>query len=250
MPLPTTLLSCILFVASFCLAPAVSAGGGSIHQSFSALLAKYVSNGTVNYSQLKSDKGLSEYVQKLTASNPQSLSGNEEKAFWINAYNAFTLQLIIDNWPVKSIRDLEGGKVWDKKWIKIGGLMYSLNQIENDILRPKGDARVHYALVCAAKGCPPLRDEAFLANSLDSQLDEQARQYVRSGPGHSYSTSSMTANVSQLYKWYAKDFGKGAKGLIEHLAKFATSSVAKAMRNNPSAWKIEYVTYDWSINGR
>lgn len=230
--------------------PILLSGGGSVHSDFTVVLKRHVRGGTVNYSKLKDDKGLSSYLSALSNSKPGALSGDEKKAFWINAYNAFTLKVIVNNWPVKSIRDINGGKVWDKKWIMIDSKTYSLNQIENEILRPMGDARVHYALVCAAKGCPPLRSDAYMPSTLSKQLDEQARQYVRRGPGHSYSVKTKTAKVSQLYKWYASDFGKGSVGLIKHLAQFSDLSIAKVMKQSPGAWKVEYVKYDWTINGR
>ena len=228
----------------------IAASAAPEHADLTAILKAHVSNGMVNYSKLKEDGRLDDYLKKLQSTKTGSLKGKSKMAFWINAYNAFTLKLIVDNWPVKSIRDLEGGKVWDKKWIKIDGKTYSLNHIENKIIRPIGDARIHYALVCAAKGCPPLRNEAYEAGALSRQLTEQAKSFVRNGSGHDFSSETKTAKLSQLYKWYASDFGKGTAGLIKHVAQYAPSKVAKAMRASTNSWKVEYVNYDWSINGK
>ncbi|MBK8705831.1 MAG: DUF547 domain-containing protein [Saprospiraceae bacterium] len=102
-------------------------------------------------------------------------------AFWINVYNVFTIKLIADNYPLKSIMNLDGGKTWDVERIKIGGELYSLNQIENEIIRPQfKDPRIHFALNCAAKSCPPLYDKAYLPSQLDQQLDERTRSFVNS----------------------------------------------------------------------
>ena len=127
---------------------------------WNGLLRKYVnSSGKVNYKGFKSDKSKLDAYLKELENNPiqENWSKAKKMAYWINAYNAFTIKLIVDNYPISSITKLHGGKPWDVKWIKLGGQTYSLNNIENDILRPKyKDARIHFAVNCAAKSCPPL----------------------------------------------------------------------------------------------
>ena len=171
-------------------------------------------------------------------------------AFWVNVYNIFTLKLITDNWPVKSIMDLDGGKVWDRKWITIEGSTYSLNQIENDIIRPMGDARIHFALVCAAKSCPPLRSEAYTADRLNEQLDDQGQTFIGNKKLNRFSSSDQRAKVSKIFEWYGADFGSTSADLIRFLAPYAPASARSSMKAAPSGWKVSYLNYDWSINGR
>ena len=138
------------------------------HRLFSELLSTYVHDGIVNYKKLKSDKRLAEYIGWLSKADPDALPNEKEQlAFWINAYNAYTLKIICDNYPVESINDLHTGglvigsvlktTVWDKKFVVVNGNTMTLNTIEHEIVRPKfNDPRGHFALVCASKSCPQL----------------------------------------------------------------------------------------------
>ena len=133
----------------------------STHDIFSQILADHVRDGWVDYRSLKNDARLDTYIMQLAGTNPDSIPSREEKlAFWINAYNAYTLKIITDNYPVKSIRDLNkglfGGSVWDQQLVTINGEKTTLNTIEHKIIRPLfNEPRIHFALVCAAKSCPP-----------------------------------------------------------------------------------------------
>jgi len=216
-----------------------------------ALLHDHVKDGTVNYSALKADKRLAATVKGLS-STPLSrmrLTPQGEMAFWINVYNTFTLKLICDNWPVKSIMDLDGGKVWDRKWITIDGQTYSLNQIEHSILRPMGDPRIHFALVCAARSCPPLRSEPYDANRLNEQLTEQARTFISDKRHNRFSASDQTARISKIFEWFAADFGSKPADVIRYLAPYAPPAAQTSMKAAPAGWKITYVEYDWALNG-
>jgi hypothetical protein len=157
-------------------------------------------------------------------------------AYWINAYNAFTVKLIIDNWPVSSIRDIHNGDPWNVKWIELEGKKYSLNQIENDILRPRyGDARIHFAVNCAAKSCPPLLNRAFTSEQLNAQLDQQARSFINSTQYNSISPQSI--QVSKIFDWYAADFGN----LIDYLNQYSNTTIR-------SGAKVSFLEYDWGLN--
>ena len=143
------------------------------HNAFDTLLKKHVAaTGKVNYKNLKADKAaLEAYLKMLSENTPvDSWSKNDKFAYWINAYNATTLKTIVDNYPLSSITKLDGGKTWDVKRIKLGDKTYSLNDIENTILRPMGDARIHFAINCAAKSCPPLLNQAFTGKNLNALL--------------------------------------------------------------------------------
>lgn len=209
------------------------------HEAWDALLKKYVSaTGKVNYKGFKADKSkLEDYLKILSSNAPEeSWSKAEEMAFWINAYNAFTIKLIVDNYPLSSINKLHGGKPWDQKWIKIGGKTYSLNNIENDILRPKfKDARIHFAVNCAAKSCPPLLNAAWTASNLNSNLDAQAKKFINNSAFNKLSEKKV--EVSKIFDWYKEDFGD----LPAFLNKYASTKVgAKA--------KVVFLEYDWSLN--
>ncbi len=209
------------------------------HQDWDDLLKNYVSSsGKVNYAGIKSDKAkLEAYLQSLQNNPPKSdWSRNKTMAFWINAYNAFTVKLIVENYPVSSITKLDGGKPWDKKWIKIGDRTYSLNAIENDILRPTyKDARIHFAVNCAAKSCPPLLNKAWTADNLNSNFEKQAKAFINNPSFNKIAEGKV--QVSKIFEWYAADFGN----LIDYLNKYSNTQI------KPSA-KIEYLEYNWDLN--
>jgi hypothetical protein len=209
------------------------------HAGLDSLLQKYVSEtGKVNYKGLKTNKeALDAYCQSLSKNPVQESWSREEKlAFWINAYNAFTLQLIVDNYPLKSIMNLDGGKTWDLKRIQLGDKKYSLNQIENDIIRPQfKDARIHFALNCAAKSCPPLWNRAYTAKNLDSALETRTKAFIND-PKFNTITASK-ASVSKIFEWYAADFGDLKKYLNKYAAIQLKSDAA-----------VTFKEYDWGLN--
>jgi len=209
------------------------------HGDWDDLLQKYVSaKGDVNYEGFKKDRSkLEAYLDMLAGNHPtDAWSRSEKMAYWINAYNAFTIQLILDNYPLSSITNLDNGKVWDRKWIELGDQTYSLNNIENDILRPRfKDARIHFAVNCAAESCPPLLNKAFTAQNLESTLDQQAKAFINNPEYNKISKQSVT--VSKIFDWYADDFGN----LIQYLNKYSKTTIG----NNAS---VEYQNYNWSLN--
>ena len=214
--------------------------GGVNHGSFNTLLEKFVSaSGEVNYSGLKAGgRSLNSYCKNLTENPPQEeWPKNEKLAFWLNAYNAFTLKLITDNFPLNSITDLHGGKPWDHSWIKIGNQTLSLNNIENDIIRPTfNDARIHFAVNCAAKSCPPLGNFAFTADNVNSKLNALTKSFVN-GPYNQITANEL--RVSKIFEWYKSDFGN----LISFINKYANTKV------NADA-NVKFSEYDWGLNGK
>ncbi|MEM6378832.1 MAG: DUF547 domain-containing protein [Bacteroidota bacterium] len=209
------------------------------HTNWNSLLVKYVnSRGDVNYAGFKADKAkLQAYLDELSNNPPQSSwSRNEKMAFWINAYNAFTIKLIIDNYPVKSITNLKGGKPWDVKWVKIGAKTYSLNNIENDILRPQyKDARIHFAVNCAAESCPPLLNKAWTASQLNNYFEKQAKAFINNTSYNKITASKV--QVSKIFDWYKEDFGN----LIDYLNQYSNTKIK-------SNAKVEFLEYDWVLN--
>ncbi len=209
------------------------------HEAWDKLLQKYVNaEGKVNYKGFKEAKvALQQYLDSLTANPVQpSWTKAEKMAYWINAYNAFTIKMIVDNYPTSSIMKLHNGKAWDVKWIKIGDKTYTLNNIENDILRPQfKDARIHFAVNCAAKSCPPILNRAWTPDNLNKFLEQQAKAFINNSKYNKITADAV--QVSKIFEWYAGDFNN----IIEYLNKYSTTKI------NTTA-KVSYVEYDWALN--
>lgn len=210
------------------------------HNKWNTMLSKHVSStGKVNYAGIKADKAnLESYLNELSSNTPKDTWGkNEQLAYWINAYNAFTVKLIIDNYPLASITELHGGKPWDVKWIVLGNKTYSLNNIENDIIRPQfGDARIHFAVNCAAKSCPPLLNKAYKADPLSRQLELQSKKFINNVSYNHILGNKIT--ISKIFDWYKVDFGAS---LVDYLNRYANTSI-------PKEATINFKEYDWSLN--
>ena len=211
------------------------------HTSFDNYLKKYVSaSGNVNYGGMKTDyQPLKTYLKELAKSTPKSdWSRNEKLAYWINAYNAFTIDLILSNYPVSKITDLDGGSPWKVNRIELEGKKYSLDQIENKIIRPQfKEPRIHFAVNCAAKSCPTLMNGAFLPSKLDNQLEKQTKKFINNPSFNTISEGG--AKVSKIFEWYGEDFGN----LIEYLNKYSTQKIS------PNS-KVEFEEYNWALNGK
>ncbi|MEO0470846.1 MAG: DUF547 domain-containing protein [Bacteroidota bacterium] len=221
------------------------------HHDFEALLAKHVKNtGLVDYVGFGQDRtALQNYLKSLSNNPPNAVhwSENEQLAYWINAYNAFTVELVLQHYPVDSIKTL-GPKlqipgvnsVWDLSFFQIGGIDMTLNVIEHEILRKQFDEpRIHFAINCASFSCPNLIQQVYHADQLETQLQKQAIAFVND-PSKNRITAEQV-ELSQIFQWYAGDFTKRCS-LIDYVQQFAE------VRISPSA-KIEYITYDWSLNG-
>ncbi|CAN5469840.1 hypothetical protein BH10BAC6_BH10BAC6_12270 [soil metagenome] len=213
---------------------------------FTALLQQHVKGGVVSYATLKSDARLERYVKQLRAEDASELTGPELKAFWINVYNAFALKMICDHYPVKSIQDIPN--VWTQKIIAIDGETYSLNDVENNRVRPLADARTHFALVCAARSCPPLRSEAYTASKLNAQLDDQGRTFMQSTRWNTFDVRASTCTLSKIVDWYIGDFGGMYSKVLKTLSAFTTDDVTRALKGSGYAFTVSYSEYDWTLN--
>ncbi|PPK86655.1 uncharacterized protein DUF547 [Neolewinella xylanilytica] len=211
---------------------------GPSHAAWSSLLSRHVSgSGTVNYAGFRQDvEALNGYLSTLAEEVPDNSWSNEEAlAYWINAYNAFTIKLILDNWSVKSIREID--EPWDQKFITLDGDAYSLNQIEHEIIRPNfAEPRIHFALVCAAVSCPPLATSAYTAENLDAMLERQTRNFINNEEFNV--TQEEVVRVSPLFDWYAEDFGN----VTEFLNRYLRTDI-------PTKKQLYFLEYDWSLNG-
>jgi Protein of unknown function, DUF547 len=215
------------------------------HGLLTRVLRDHVTKGSVDYMAIKDDQRFSRYLDDISATNPAAIADeNDRLAFWINAYNAFTIKLIIDHYPVKSIKDITRGDTgpWDIVWIRIGGKEYSLNQIENNIIRKEfPEARIHMALVCAARGCPPLRSEAYVGKHLDAQLDDNTKVFLGDQARNRYDAKDKTLYISELFKWYKDDFTRQF-GSVDEFIRSRLDSV--------EIQSFQYLPYDWELNGR
>jgi len=220
------------------------------HSIWNILLQKHVSpKGKVNYKGFISDKAsLEAYLELLSKNAPdrETWSEEEQLAYWINAYNAFTVKLIVDNYPTGSIRDL-GPKlkiplvndVWHYKFFKIGGQESSLDEIEHSILRKEfEEPRIHFAINCASVSCPPLLNEAFIPEKLESQMDKVAKGFINDPSRNKISKNEV--EVSPIFSWFKGDFTKNGS-LIDFLNKYSNIKI------NSDA-KVSHMKYDWNLN--
>jgi len=236
---------------------------GFDHRMLSMLLERHVKKDRVDYKGFARDRAmLDAYTKKLSATTKKqfdSWSKNEQFAFWINTYNAYTLTLILDNYPVASINDLAKGDVgpWDLPLIPMRAFHpegkdrdLTLNDVEQRILRPVfKDARVHAAVNCASKGCPPLRAEAFEGARLDKQLDEQMRTFVGDRTRNRFDKAGKKVVLNSIFEWYAEDFVDKKRGTTraDFLVRFAPEDAGPKPTWIKSA-KVTFDNYDWSLN--
>lgn len=220
------------------------------HGIYAELLRKYVNDGEVDYRGLKEEESkLDQYLRVLEVVKPDGLSRDEQFAFYINAYNAWTLKLILGSYPgIKSIRDL--GSIfkspWEKEVCRINGRVLTLDEIEHDILRPRfRDPRVHFAVNCASKGCPPLRPEPYYGKMIDRQLNEMAAAFINN-PRYNR-IEGGTLYVSSIFKWYAEDFHDD---IIGFFLKYSRDALIDKLEIDRDRIRIKYLTYDWSLNGK
>ncbi|MDO7170827.1 DUF547 domain-containing protein [Mariniflexile sp. AS56] len=212
---------------------------GSDHSSWTTLLKKHVSNtGEVNYKTFKADqKELTTYISYLSKNTPNaSFSRGETLAYWINAYNALTIDLILRNYPIKSIKDIKDP--WDQRLWKLGNTMYNLSDIEHEILRKMDEPRIHFAIVCASVSCPKLLNEAFTSKNLELQLTKATKDFL-GDPQRNVITKNRL-ELSKIFQWFTKDFKQNGD-LIDFLNQYTSVQIsAKA--------KTSYKDYDWALN--
>lgn len=208
------------------------------HSEWTSLLKKHVDNhGLVDYQGFLQDKKeLEGYLSRLAAQVPSDTwSVQEQLAYYINAYNANTVNLILDNYPVKSIKDIN--KPWNIDIVKIGDKEISLGALEHSILRKMNEPRIHFAINCASGSCPRLLNEAFTADRLDDQLNTVTKGFINS---KNNTISKEKVELSKIFKWYKGDFMDG--DLINYINQYADVHI-------DSKAKISYKEYDWNLNG-
>ena len=232
------------------------------HAAWDALLRKYCDDhGFVNYQawhRSPADRQqLDQYLAHLSQANPTLDAMPASKfAFWINAYNAVTIQGILREYPTTSIKNHQsiafGYKIWDDLFLTVGGKNYSLNDIEHKVLRKMGDPRIHFAIVCASIGCPPLLNEAYAAEKIDTQLTANAKRFF-ADPEKFAATPQGAAlpqgelKLSKILSWFAEDFGPNQTAQLRTIAPFLPTPAAQSLANSGQA-RVSYLGYDWGLN--
>jgi len=228
------------------------------HSAWQRFLSQYLVTdhpsgiNRVRYSDVTREdkKSLQDYLDRMQTTEVSRLNPLEQKAFWINLYNAQTVKLILDHYPVDSIRDIDispgwfSNGPWDAKLLTVEGEQLSLNDIEHRILRPIWqDNRIHYGVNCASIGCPNLQPQPFTAANLDELLEKGAEDYINHRRGLRNANGEIT--VSSIYDWFQADFGGTEEGVREHLLKYAGPSRAELLKNDRRRFSY---AYDWSLN--
>jgi hypothetical protein len=243
------------------LALLVSVDFDHTHARWTDVLAAHVHGEGVDYKALKEDRaGLDAYLGSLESVMPEefaSWSRAQKFAFWIDAYNAYTVKRVVDAYPIESIQDLGDGKekVWDQAFIPLGRLFpdageakLSLNDVENKILRPKfKDARVHAAINCASRGCPPILAKAFVASRLDEELDEQVARWLADPSRNRFDEKAGKVVVSRVFDWFKDDFARDAGSVRAWLAARAPEP-ARTWLASAKDVAIEFQDYSWKLN--
>lgn len=210
------------------------------HSQWDVLLKKHVNNeGLVNYKGFAKDQeALSAYLNLLSSQNPKDQwSVQELLAYYINLYNAYTVQLILDHYPTKSIKDIDGN--WSKGFVSVGSKKLSLSAIENGILRKMDEPRIHFAINCASFSCPKLLNEAFTASKINEQLERVTKEFINSDKND---LDANNPKLSSIFDWYKKDFKiNGEQDVIAYINQYASKKINEAA-------KITYKRYDWNLN--
>lgn len=222
---------------------ALSFGLNAQSEKWNNLLAKHVdAKGWVDYKGFKKDaQELNAYLNYLNKTDIKGWSENKRKAFWMNAYNAYTVKMIIENYPLKSIMDIKknGKGAWDIPYAKVGGKTYTLNAIEHEILRPKfNDPRIHAGINCASYSCPPILNKAFTEANVNSLLEKAFKNFVNDPLRNKITANNV--QISQLFDWFKGDFTKSGT-VIDYLNKYSKTKISKSA-------KISYLEYNWSLN--
>ena len=202
----------------------------------------------------RSRQKLTDWLQELSEINLESLNPKQQLALWLNLYNALVIQQVLQNYPLKSILPIFLGipnwlafwRFFSRRVYTIDGNRYSLNNIEHDVIRSQfSDPRIHFALVCAAMGCPLLRNEAYQSDRLEAQLEEDAKRFINNSDKVYYDSGDQVLYCSKIFKWYEQDFIQVSESIAEYIQTYSTKDIPL----NKSV-TIKYLDYDWNLNQR
>jgi hypothetical protein len=215
---------------------------------YAELLHKYVRDGIVDYEGFQSQETLlDQYLSILEKVDPMNLSRKSRFAFYVNAYNAWTIKLILSKYPhIQSIKDIGSffKSPWKRKLCRINGDIITLDDIEHNILRPQfRDPRVHFAINCASASCPPLRSEPYVGESLNEQLDDAVEKFINNPQRNRM--EGTTLYLSKIFKWFPEDFGDD---VLDFILQYAKGDLRSDIELNRDILKVKYLDYDWALN--
>lgn len=218
------------------------------HQLFDELLRASVLDGRVDYPAIQADGRFGAYVSQLNRVDPTGLpTARDQLAFWINAYNAFAIKGILDGYSPSTLAGRY--RYFLGRDYRVGGEKITLYDLERNLLIPDfHEPRMHFAIVCASRSCPKLRDEAYQAGRLDAQLDERARAFINDPARNRFDREKKVASLSMIFKWFEEDFSAQAGSLLGYVARYvADQDLARDLAASP--YTVEYLEYDWRLNG-
>jgi hypothetical protein len=230
------------------------------HAAFDRMLHAHVRDGLVDYDAFARSAEFQGYLRALGAADPAAMSRSDQLAYWINSYNAFTIQLVNKHGERESIRNINrtlgivrGYGPWNEPIVRAGGRTYTLDHVEQQILRKRfREPRIHFALVCAARGCPPLRGEAYTGARIDEQLDDQARLFLARTPAKNrVDVANRTLHASRIFEFrdYEDDFGGTPAAIGRYIARYLPDGPEKQLLLS-GGFRIRYTPYDWSLNSQ
>jgi len=248
----------IFFVVSIFLVTGLcrpGSAGGFDHSAFDRVLKTYVNDqGRVDYNGIAGDQAFKAYMQSLESADLDPMSRNAQLAFWINAYNAVTIDKVIKWKPKKSVRETLIPGIWTSTKFftsrenTVAGKRLSQDDIENEILRKRfKDPRIHFAIICASSGCPPLPRFAYTEENVQTRLEEETRKYINSQRGTRVDLADNTLYLSKLFDWYAGDFESKSGSVLNFIKPYLDEKTLAFLERNP---KIAYLNYDWALNAQ
>jgi len=235
----------------------VSFAGAFDFSGWDALVKKHVNTVTIDgvvlnsvaYKNLKGDPGYKKLIDALKTASLDDLKTKEEKlSFWINTYNILAVKVVLDNYPVKSIKDVGSlfKSVWKRPAGVVAGKERTLNEVEHEILRKMGEPRIHVAIVCASVSCPDLRKEAFTPDKLGEQLDDQVKMFLENtGKGMKIDAKKKRVYVSSIFKWFEEDF-EPQGGVTAFISRYVSPSRQASLKQYGG--KLKYLDYNWDLN--
>ena len=253
----TALLACVSLSAGLARAESAPDRSGGIDLDlYDRLLERHtravdeVVGTRVDYRAIARSAGWKRLSSQVRAARPSRLDREGRIAFWINAYNVLTIDLIVEHYPIASIRDIGSlfFPVWNREVATIDGRTVSLGEIEHEILRKAGEPRIHAAIVCASTSCPPLARRAFRPERLDADLDDAMRRWLASpDKGVALDRERNRVRVSEIFDWFEEDF-KAQGGVLATIERFVSTNDAAWLRGAGASARIEYLDYDWTLN--
>jgi len=243
------LLGTLVLGAIAMLAAPARAAESFDHSAWTRLLERYVDDdGRVAYRDLAANDGatLDAYLAALAAAQPASWPRDEQLAFWLNAYNAVIVQAVLDGYSAESL--LGRYRMFFRYERTVAGQARTPDAIENQVIRPSGESRIHFALVCASTSCPKLMRRAWAAATLDADLDAEARRFVRDPSRNQIRPGESEVRLSEIFDWYEKDFGGSDESVRAYVARFADEPARTYLTERKP--EVEHLDYDWSMNAQ